>query len=172
MPTAQDLPERRSERQPEPGIPSLQGGEDSTTSAAPSARLVRRGIRLNTLLTAGVSLAALGTLVQVVLVLTAGETLAGTWASLFVTVAAIGLIFPAVMSIAQTLGRRSPGAASAVLGGLQFLCGALASPLVGLFGEGSSLPMAVIMLCAMAAAAVALTALARPWRREGEPSDA
>ncbi|MFF3795833.1 hypothetical protein [Streptomyces sp. NPDC002134] len=38
-------------------------------------------------------------------------------------------------------------------GALQFLCGALASPLVGLFGEGTSLPMAVIMLIAMVAAA-------------------
>ena len=134
------------------------------------SRLVRRGVRLNTLLTAGVGVAALGSLTQVLLVITVGETLAGTWVTLFVTLGAIGLVFPAVMSIGQTLGRRSPGAASAVLGGLQFLCGALASPLVGLFGEGSSLPMALIMMIAVAAAVVALITMARPWHGEGEPS--
>ncbi|MFI5823707.1 MFS transporter [Streptomyces rishiriensis] len=141
-------------------------------SGALFARLVRAGVRLNTLVTAGVAVAGLGALAQVVLVLTVGETLAGTWATLFVTLGAIGLIFPSVMSIGQTLGRGAPGAASAVLGGLQFLCGALASPLVGLFGEDSSLPMALIMLIAVAAAGVALLAMARPWRGEGETSEA
>ncbi|MFB6849649.1 multidrug effflux MFS transporter [Streptomyces sp. NPDC056373] len=140
-------------------------------SGAVFSRLVQRGVRLNTLLTAGVGIAALGAVAQVLLVVTLGETLAGTWITLFVTVAGIGLVFPAVMSIGQTLGREAPGAASAVLGGLQFLCGALVSPLVGLFGEDSSLPMALIMLFAVAAAGVSLCALARPWRGEGEPSD-
>ncbi|MFF4257763.1 multidrug effflux MFS transporter [Streptomyces sp. NPDC001663] len=136
------------------------------------SRLVGRGVRLNSLLTAGVCVAALGALTQVLLVLTVGETLAGTWVTLFVTVGGIGMIFPASMSIGQALGRRTPGAASALLGGLQFLLGALASPLVGLFGEDSSLPMALIMLTAVAAAGVALVALARPWRGEGEPGAA
>ncbi|MFC8517206.1 multidrug effflux MFS transporter [Streptomyces sp. NPDC057257] len=138
-------------------------------AGATFSRLVGRGTRLNTLLTAGIALAGLGALAQVLLVLTVGETLAGTWATLFVTVGAIGLVFPAAMSIGQTLGRSAPGAASALLGGFQFLLGALASPLVGLFGEASSLPMALIMLIAVAAAGVALVALARPWHGEGEP---
>lgn len=132
------------------------------------SRLAGR-VRLNTLLTAGVGVAALGALAQVLLVVTVGETLAGTWATLFVTVGGIGLVFPASMSIGQTLGRGAPGAASALLGGLQFLCGALASPLVGLFGEGSSLPMALIMLTAVASAGLALVGLARPWQGRGEP---
>ena len=136
------------------------------------ARLVGRGVRLNTLLTAGVCVAALGALTQVLLVLTAGETLAGTWVTLFVTAGGIGLIFPAAMSIGQTLAHRSPGAGSALLGGLQFLFGALAAPLVGLLGEDSSLPMALIMLIAVAAAGVALVGLARPWRGQGEPGGA
>ncbi|MEU6140544.1 multidrug effflux MFS transporter [Streptomyces sp. NPDC047081] len=138
-------------------------------AGATFSRLVGRGTRLNTLLTAGIALAGLGALAQVLLVVTVGETLAGTWATLFVTVGAIGLVFPAAMSLGQTLGRATPGAASALLGGFQFLFGALASPLVGLFGEASSLPMALIMLIAVAAAGVALVALARPWRGEGEP---
>ncbi|MET7475594.1 multidrug effflux MFS transporter [Streptomyces sp. NPDC005648] len=133
------------------------------------SRLVGRGVRLNTLLSGAVCVAVLGGLAQVVLVVLVGETLAGTWATLFVTVSAIGMVFPASMSIGQALGRVAPGAASALLGGLQFLFGALASPLVGLFGEGSSLPMALIMLISVTTAGVALVCLARPWRGEGEP---
>ncbi|MFI9324865.1 hypothetical protein ACIGXI_34505 [Kitasatospora aureofaciens] len=84
----------------------------------------------------------------------------------------VGLIFPAATTLGQALGRTAPGAASALLGGLQFLFGASASPLVGLFGETSSAPMALIMLIAVALAALALITLARPWLRHGEtPAD-
>jgi len=133
------------------------------------SRLAPR-LRLNTLLTAGVAVAASGALAQVVLRLVLGETLAGTWITLFITVSGIGLVFPATMSIGQSLARHAPGAASALLGGLQFLLGALASPLVGLFGTGSSLPMALIMLTATACAMLALFGLARPWEGSGEPT--
>jgi Bcr/CflA subfamily drug resistance transporter len=137
-------------------------------AGASFSRLAPR-LRLNTLLTAGVTIAATGAVAQVVLRLTLGETLAGTWITLFVTITGVGLVFPATMSIGQALARHAPGAASAVLGGLQFLLGALAAPLVGLFGSGSSLPMALIMLIATACAMLALLALARPWQGNGEP---
>jgi DHA1 family bicyclomycin/chloramphenicol resistance-like MFS transporter len=133
------------------------------------SRLAAR-IRLNSLLTAGVVIAALGAVTQVLLLLAVGETLAGTWVTLFVTLSGIGLLFPAAMSIGQALARSAPGTASALLGGFQFLFGALASPLVGLFGEDSSLPMALIMLTAVAAAGAALVALVRPWQGHGEPT--
>ncbi|MFI6208103.1 multidrug effflux MFS transporter [Streptomyces sp. NPDC051041] len=132
------------------------------------AKLAGR-VALNTLLTVGVGLVLLGALGQVLVVLAAGEVLAGTWATLFVTTAGIGLVFPSGMTIAQGLGRGAPGAASALVGGLQFLFGAVASPLVGLFGEHSSLPMGLIMLGAAGAAALSLVGLARPWQRHGEP---
>ncbi|WP_329551271.1 multidrug effflux MFS transporter [Streptomyces sp. NBC_00696] len=128
-------------------------------------------VRLNTLLTGAVVVAGVGAVAQVLLVLTVGETLAGTWIALFVTAGGIGMVFPSTLSIGQALGRNAPGAASALLGGLQFLFGALAAPLVGVFGEDSSLPMAVIMLIAVAAAGVALVALARPWEGRGEPTE-
>ena len=99
-----------------------------------------------------------------------GETLTGTWITLFITIGGIGLILPASMTIGQALTRGAPVAASALLGGLQFLLGALASPLVGLFGTTSSLPMATIMLITMACALIALFALARPWEGNGEPT--
>ncbi|MFD4511516.1 multidrug effflux MFS transporter [Streptomyces sp. NPDC058457] len=138
-------------------------------AGASFARLAGRGTRLNTLLSAGVGIALLGALAQVLLVVTVGETLAGTWTTLFVTAGGIGLVFPSAMSIGQAVGRTAPGAASALLGGFQFLFGALAAPLVGVFGEDSSRPMALIMLSALAAAGLALVGLARPWEGRGEP---
>ncbi|OLT29802.1 hypothetical protein BJF79_40435 [Actinomadura sp. CNU-125] len=105
---------------------------------------------------------------QVLHVVLVGESFAGTWITLFAVLWGIGMLFPATMSLGQTLGRATPGAASALLGGLQFALGALASPLVGLFGEDSSLPMALVMLGALALTAAALCALVRPWRGHGE----
>ncbi|WP_405665921.1 multidrug effflux MFS transporter [Streptomyces sp. NBC_01166] len=131
------------------------------------ARLSRR-LPLNTLLVAGVGVAALGALARVLLVAGAGETLAGTWICLFMTMSGIGMVFPATMSLGQTLGRGAPGAASALMGGFQFTFGAIASPLVGLFGADSSLPMAFVMLIALAGAGLSLAVLARPWRGDGE----
>jgi len=130
--------------------------------------VLARRIRMNTLLAAGVMTAAAGVIGQVVLLATVGGSLAGTWACLFVTLAGVGMVFPASMSLGQTLGRRAPGAASALLGGTQFLLGALASPLVGLFGTSSVTPMTLIMLGALACAVLALTLLARPWQGHGE----
>jgi DHA1 family bicyclomycin/chloramphenicol resistance-like MFS transporter len=116
------------------------------------------------LLGIGVGIALLGAVVQIVLVAAVGETLVGTWVSLFVTLHGIGLIFPATMSIGQSIGRAAPGAASALLGGFQFAFGAVASPLVGLFGEDSSVPMALIMLIAVLLAGASMVLLARPWK--------
>jgi DHA1 family bicyclomycin/chloramphenicol resistance-like MFS transporter len=130
--------------------------------------VLARRIRMNTLLAAGVTTAAAGVIGQVVLLATVGGSLAGTWACLFVTLAGVGMVFPASMSLGQTLGRRAPGAASALLGGTQFLLGALASPLVGLFGTSSVTPMTLIMLGALVCAVLALTLLARPWQGHGE----
>ncbi|WP_344243696.1 multidrug effflux MFS transporter [Actinocorallia libanotica] len=123
---------------------------------------------VNLLLTAATVLSLLGAAAQAAITAAAGETLAGTWITLFLAVGGIGMLFPAAMTLGQTLGRAAPGAASALMGGLQFLFGALVSPLVGLFGESSSLPMALIMLASMLLAALALLTLARPWLRQGE----
>ncbi|GAA3564019.1 multidrug effflux MFS transporter [Amycolatopsis ultiminotia] len=124
--------------------------------------------RLNTLLVCAVVVAAAGGLAQVLSVVAFGESFAATWITLFVVLAGVGMIFPATMSLGQTIGSTAPGAASALMGGLQFACGAVASPLVGVFGEASSLPMAVIMLIALALAGLALAVLVRPGEGHGE----
>ncbi|WP_234382968.1 multidrug effflux MFS transporter [Streptomyces dysideae] len=126
-----------------------------------------RRLPVGTLLAAGVAVALAGTLLQVALLAADVGGLAGTWACLFVTLFGIGSIFPASMTLGQSLGREASGTTSALLGGVEFLLGALASPLVGVFGTDSPLPMAVIMLSAMLCAALALVFLTRPWRTPG-----
>ncbi|MFF1920443.1 multidrug effflux MFS transporter [Streptomyces sp. NPDC058221] len=131
------------------------------------ARLAAR-VRLNTLLISGLAISGAGAVALLVIPALAGQSLAVSWICLFVTMSGIALIFPATMSIGQHLGGSAPGAASALIGGLQFLFGAVASPLVGLFGEDTATPMAVIMLIGLALAGLALVLLARPWLSHGE----
>ncbi|MBO8185226.1 hypothetical protein [Streptomyces spirodelae] len=78
-----------------------------------------------------------------------------TWLCLLLAVTAFGVFFPAVVTIAQRRGRALPGAISALLGGGQFLLGAAASPLVGLFGTHSPAPMAAVMAISLALATLA-----------------
>jgi DHA1 family bicyclomycin/chloramphenicol resistance-like MFS transporter len=127
-----------------------------------------RHIRMNTLLTVSVAVATAGALAQVVITAVAGENIAASWATQFVIMSAFGAAVPAAITLGQNLGRTAPGAASALLGGLQFALGALASSLVGIFGETGSLPMASIMLGALILSALALVVLVRPWQSHGE----
>lgn len=129
-----------------------------------------RTVRMNWLLLGGIGCAVLGAAAQVVVLGVVGESLAGTWICLFVTMTGIGLIIPASLSLGQSIGHNAPGAASALLGGLQFLFGALTAPVLGLFGESSSAPMSIIMLVTLAIGAVLLCVLSRPWRGYGELS--
>ncbi|MER5182370.1 multidrug effflux MFS transporter [Streptomyces sp. NPDC002896] len=131
------------------------------------SRLTHR-IRVNTLLTAAVAVCLAGTLAEVLLTMALGDGFAASWICLFVVLCGIGMLIPATMTLGQNLGRATPGAASALLGGLQFLFGAIASPVVGLFGETSSLPMALVMLVAAALAALALIVLVRPRHGHGD----
>ncbi|WP_217237570.1 multidrug effflux MFS transporter [Streptomyces sp. AC555_RSS877] len=126
--------------------------------------VLARRLGQGALLTASVVIASAAVLVQVLLLVTVGGGLVGTWVTLFFAAFGIGGIFPATMSMGQSLGREASGAASALLGGTQFLFGALASPLVGAFGTASALPMAVTMLGALLCAALCLVFLVRPWR--------
>ncbi|MFE5854138.1 Bcr/CflA family multidrug efflux MFS transporter [Streptomyces sp. NPDC056500] len=89
-------------------------------------------------------------------------------AGLFVLMAAMGLVMPNTNALALSRTPHAAGSASALLGTCSFLIGAVASPLVGIAGEATAVPMAVVQLaCALAAVACFLL-LCRPWRpREG-----
>ncbi|WP_165313080.1 multidrug effflux MFS transporter [Rothia halotolerans] len=127
-----------------------------------SSVLVRR-VHPRRLATVG-QLISLAGAIGIVLLALAGPSLVPTLIMLFLCVAAQGLIFGNITSMAVTEGRDVAGSASALLGSLQFGTGSLVSPLVGLGGETAVLPMAVTMLvCAtLSVGALALT----PRQRE------
>jgi DHA1 family bicyclomycin/chloramphenicol resistance-like MFS transporter len=85
-----------------------------------------------------------------------GAPLPFVLAGLFVVVATQGLVAPNTAALALAKHGRSAGSAAALLGTLRFTFGALSAPLVGLAGEHTALPMALIMaLCGTGALAVA-----------------
>ncbi|MEU8708972.1 multidrug effflux MFS transporter [Streptomyces sp. NPDC048565] len=88
-------------------------------------------------------------------------------AGLFVLMSAMGLAMPNTNTQALMRTRHAAGSASALLGTSQFLIGAIASPLVGIAGEHTAVPMAVVqVVCAMSATACFLL-LCRPWQHTG-----
>jgi DHA1 family bicyclomycin/chloramphenicol resistance-like MFS transporter len=67
--------------------------------------------------------------------------------------------------------RHAAGSASALLGTSSFLIGAIASPLVGVAGEETAVPMAVVQLTATLVAATCFVALCRPWNKRTKAED-
>lgn len=91
--------------------------------------------------------------------------LASVVISLFFVVASVGVVATTSTSLAmQNAGHRA-GSASALIGMLQFVLGAAASPLVGL-GGGDALPMAVVIASAEALAIVCSMLLLRGPRED------
>ncbi|MCM1943275.1 multidrug effflux MFS transporter [Streptomyces sp. G3] len=109
------------------------------------------------------ALATAGAVALLLLQTTAGSNMPLTWLCLLITISAFGLFFPAVITIAQSRGRAAPGATSALLGGGQFLLGAAASPVVGLFGTQSPAPMAAVMAVSLTLGTLAAIATKRTY---------
>ena len=76
------------------------------------------------------------------------------WCALTVVVGGMGFVIPATTAMAQEAGRRSLGTASALQGGLAFLAGAAVTPLTGLVGYHSLVPMGLLMAGFFVAAVV------------------
>ena len=102
------------------------------------------------------TLAAVGLLLTALVDPAAHASPAVPWVLFGLVVAGTGLTVPATTVLAQHAGRRSAGSAAAVQGGLGFLTGALVTPLTGLVGYDSLLPMAVAMTVFYVAAVVLL----------------
>ena len=95
--------------------------------------------------------------------------LAPVAAALFVLMSAMGVALPNTQALALMRVRHAAGSASALLGTSSFLIGAIASPLVGIAGEHTAVPMAVVQLAAVLVAAACFVGLCRPWRTGGTP---
>ncbi|QES41312.1 Bcr/CflA family drug resistance efflux transporter [Streptomyces venezuelae] len=85
-------------------------------------------------------------------------------AGLFVLMSSMGLTLPNTQSLALIRTPHAAGSASALLGTSSFLVGAVASPLVGIAGEDTAVPMAVVQLACALAAIACFVGLCRPWQ--------
>lgn len=109
------------------------------------------------LLISGLVLAGVSGLV----LLTAVSTGAGLFAvlpPLFFTVASVGIVTTTGFSLAMQNQSRSAGSASALLGLLPFIFGAVTAPLVGIAGSSTAIPMGIVIaVCEIGAVACYVT---------------
>ena len=93
--------------------------------------------------------------------------LAAVATGLFVLMSAMGVTLPNTNAQALMRTPHAAGSASALLGTSSFLVGAIASPIVGIAGERTAVPMAAVQLVCAVAAAGCFLGLCRPWQRRG-----
>ncbi len=90
-------------------------------------------------------------------------------AGLFAVVSSVGLVMPNATALALTwLPPQRAGSASALLGVMQFLFGALAAPLAGVAGDATAVPMASV-IAGLTVAALLAYALLTPRGPAPEP---
>jgi DHA1 family bicyclomycin/chloramphenicol resistance-like MFS transporter len=117
------------------------------------------------LLGAGLGVGLLGAAVLVGASMT-GPGLLPVLVGLFLAVGSVGLVLPNATALALAGQRARAGSASALLGVLQFLFGAVAAPLVGVLGTGTAAPMALLMGALTASAVLTFAVLARRRGRD------
>ncbi|MDC0768321.1 multidrug effflux MFS transporter [Streptomyces sp. HD] len=89
-------------------------------------------------------------------------------AALFVLMSAMGVTLPNTQALALLRTKHAAGSASALLGTSSFLIGAVASPLVGIAGEDTAVPMAVVQLAAALVALACFMGMCRPWNTRAD----
>ncbi|MFE7098631.1 Bcr/CflA family multidrug efflux MFS transporter [Streptomyces erythrochromogenes] len=85
--------------------------------------------------------------------------------ALFVLMSAMGIVLPNTNAQALMRTPHAAGSASALLGTSSFLVGAIASPLVGIAGEDTAVPMALVQLVCAVLSVSCFLALCRPWQQ-------
>ncbi|WP_225074433.1 MULTISPECIES: multidrug effflux MFS transporter [unclassified Streptomyces] len=131
-----------------------------------NGRVLVGRVRLDRVLAVGLAvviLAAAGLLLMAAGVF-GNVGLAPVAAALFVLMSAMGVTLPNTQALALMRTRQHAGSASALLGTSSFLIGAVASPLVGIAGEHTAVPMALVQLAAALVALVCFMGMCRPWR--------
>lgn len=112
-----------------------------------------------------VTVAAVALLLMTTGALGAGG-LAPVAAGLFLLMSAMGITLPNTNALALMRTPHAAGSASALIGTCSFLVGAVASPLVGIAGERTAVPMALVQVVCALAATVCFLGLCRPWKRK------
>ncbi|MBC8076750.1 MAG: multidrug effflux MFS transporter [Chloroflexales bacterium] len=124
-----------------------------------SGRLVGR-VPAWRLLAVGMAGALLGGLLLLAVVVS-GVGLVGILPAFFLVVASIGFIAPNATALALAGHPRIAGSASGLIGVVQYLIGAVASPVVGIGGSGTALPVAIIIAVLNVGAFVVFVGLTR-----------
>ncbi|WP_136706480.1 multidrug effflux MFS transporter [Agromyces sp. H66] len=126
-----------------------------------SARLMRGPVPPQWIL-AATTFVHLAMAVSIMVLDSNGAGFWGTAIPLWIYILACGFSFPAVQVLALAHHGAEAGTAASLLGALNFGLAGLISPLIGLLGVGSAVPMAFVMLLAAIVAIAALWALVRP----------
>ena len=110
---------------------------------------------VESVLTLGLALVTASTTAFAILVFSGAPAL---WLAvpLLTAIGSLGLVFGNATALALGAVPQVAGSASAVLGALQFGLAALVSPLVGVGGEHTAAPLAIVMVAAAVVAVVAL----------------
>jgi DHA1 family bicyclomycin/chloramphenicol resistance-like MFS transporter len=131
-----------------------------TIGSLANARMVGRfGPRR--LLTFGLWSLLAWSLILVALAVTGRLTLWSVLPLMFLTVSSLGFVMGNATSLAIAQAPHAAGTGSAVIGAGQFALAAVVSPLVGLGGEGTAVPMAIVMVVSAALSVAAFLLLTR-----------
>ena len=129
-----------------------------------NARIVER-VGPTRLLRRALGFVVASALTLLVVVSVGGLSVWAVLAPMFVIVSSLAFVLPNATALALAEHATVAGTASALLGVIQFLVGALAAPLVGVAGPDSAVPMGVVMALLAVGALVAqrLAGPRRPW---------
>jgi DHA1 family bicyclomycin/chloramphenicol resistance-like MFS transporter len=130
-----------------------------------NARLVER-LGPTRLLRRALACVVVGALTLLVVVAVGGLGVGAVLAPMFVIVSSLAFVMPNATALALADHPAVAGTASALLGVIQFLFGAVAAPLVGVAGPDTAVPMGVVMATFAVGALIAQRAAGprRPWR--------
>jgi len=120
------------------------------------------------LLGVGLGIGSLSGLAVLVVTLVGGLGIVALAVPLFVMVSGLGFVFPDSTAMALSLHPDVAGSASAYFGTFRLGLGALATPLVGIGGAVSGLPMALVIAVSSVAAFAVYLAVA-PLTRDVTP---
>jgi DHA1 family bicyclomycin/chloramphenicol resistance-like MFS transporter len=129
-----------------------------------NARIVER-VGPTRLLRRALACVVTSALVLLVVVSVGGLTVWAVLAPMFVIVSSLAFVLPNATALALADHPAVAGTASALLGVIQFLIGAIAAPLVGVAGPDTAVPMGVVMalLALGALTAERVAGRRRPW---------
>ena len=104
----------------------------------------------------------LGSAIAIIVLDLAGAGFVGTVVPLWFFITACGFGFPMVQALALTNHGKEAGTAASLLGAMNFGLAGLISPIVGLFGISSAVPMGAVMAATATVAIASLWLIVRP----------